>query len=97
MIPAENADDLTPEEYRRWADYYEEVGQKDIGYLFHAAAGSVLSGDTDRALSNLQTMIDSGWAGQPELLETIWVFTSIRDLPRFKMLVARLREKKRPA
>lgn len=92
-IPAENAGDLTPEEYGKWADYYEKIGQNDINYLFYAAVGSALSGDSDRALRHLQTLIDGGWAGQPELLVTMWVFASIRDLPKFKMLVTRLREK----
>ena len=92
-IPAENADDLTPAEYRRWADYYEDVAQNDIDYLLHAAVGSALSGDSERALRHLRALIDGGWAGKPQWLETTWVFTSMRDLPEFKSLVASLREK----
>ncbi len=93
-LPTENATDLAPAQYQEWAEHYERAIQSNFSYAFNAAAAWALAGDTARALTNLQRLMESGWQGRAEWLEDNWQFASIQGTTEFQAMVARLRQVK---
>jgi RimJ/RimL family protein N-acetyltransferase len=91
VLPAESAADMTLDEYEEWANHYERFIAADYAYGYDAAAAWALAGDPARALAHLQTLLDHGWKDKPEWLERDWPFASLRGMPEFETMVARLR------
>ncbi len=91
--PAENASDLSPVEWREWAEYYQQFIDVDAWFALRAAEAWALAGDSNRALSRLDTLTAGAWAGSTEVVEHNWALASIRDLPEFKTIVAQLSQR----
>ncbi|MFN8372897.1 MAG: GNAT family N-acetyltransferase [Anaerolineae bacterium] len=92
VLPTESPNDLTPEVYRDWALHYESFVQYGIRYNFRAAEAWALAGDSQRAIKNLQQMIQPDSKVnplKPEWLEDNWMFDSLRGLPAFEALIKR--------
>jgi hypothetical protein len=92
-LPAKNAPDLAPVEYAEWAQHYEDAVESNIRYAFDAAEAWALADNADRALSNLQLLVDKGREVRPEWLTNNWRFASIQETPEFEGLVVQLRRK----
>lgn len=91
-LPAENEDDLTPDRFRELAEHFE-TGASEIPWLeFHAAAGWVLGGEHDRALSAVERLVAGGWTGKAEWLERHWALEKLAHDPRFVAAVRRQRD-----
>lgn len=86
-LPMESASDMTPDDYREWALFYERAAETALWTCFHAAEAWALAGDPTRALSNLQRLIEGGWKGKPEWLQDNWVFDSMRGTTEFQAIV----------
>lgn len=92
VLPAENSADMTLAEYQEWARHYEAFTADNFVYHYDAAKAWALAGDSARALAHLQSLLDHGWQGKPEWLERNWPFVSLRGMPEFEAMVARLRQ-----
>ena len=62
----------------------------DYGTLYNSACFHALAGDASRALDLLERTISTG-EGFPEWIEHDADFDSLRELPRYRALIARLR------
>ena len=92
FLPAENATDLTPAEYREWAAHYERFAVEHYLYSYDAARAWALAGEPESALENLRRVFAHGWRGRPEWLAHNWVFDSLRGIPEFEAMIARLQQ-----
>ena len=61
----------------------------DFGVLYNVACNYAEMGDVERALDTLDRAMSTG-AGSRSWIEHDPDFTNIRELPRFKQIVARL-------
>lgn len=96
-LPAENWGDLSEPLSRSLAEHFES-GSRAINWLgFHAAAAWVQVGDCDRALTCVESLVASGWAGKAEWLETHWALGRLEGEPRFVEAVRRQRVTAAPA
>jgi GNAT superfamily N-acetyltransferase len=87
-LPAENARDLPAAEYADWAEHYERFIKDDAGWALRAAEAWAMAGYPERALADLQRLIDCDWNGQPEWLDRNWRLDSLRGAKEFKTLRA---------
>lgn len=92
FLPAENATDLTPAEYREWAAHYERFAAEQVLYSYDAARAWALAGEPEVALEQLRRVLAQGWRGRPEWLAHNWVFASLRGIPEFESMIAILQE-----
>lgn len=93
-LPSENAGDLSTEEYSEWARHYEHASEYRLGYALLAAGAWALSGDTERALKNLERLTDISWDGKVEWVEHNWMLSSLHGILPYELILSRLRENK---
>jgi len=80
------------DEALRWMNRALELYPEDGGIIFNGACMFAVSGDKERALNLLEIAIAKGY-GNKEWLELDPDYDSLRDEPRFKMLIKNLNEK----
>lgn len=87
-IPAESAGDMTPEAYADWAEHFERVSQKEVGWAWEAVQAWALAGDTQRAVENLRRLREAGWKAHPEWVQGNWRLTQMWVVKEFNQLMA---------
>jgi len=87
-IPAENASDMTPEEYADWAEHYERVSQNDVGWAWMAVQAWALAGQPQRAIENLRRLREAGWKARPRWVQGNWRLKPMWEVEEFQQLMA---------
>ncbi|HEV7310565.1 GNAT family N-acetyltransferase [Ensifer sp.] len=90
-LPAENVGDLDVSSCRAWAQHLERASDQIGWYRFHAAGAWTLAGEHERALENLRLLVDRGWEGEAEWLESYWAIQALVRDPQFEAIVERQR------
>ena len=76
----------------KWINKALELYPDDGGIIFNGACMFAIDGNKERALSLLENAIDKGF-GNIEWIEQDRDYDSLRDEPRFKALMEKLKEK----
>ncbi len=96
VLPAENATDLTADEYADWAVHYEKYAATSAWCRLFAVEAWTLAGERDRALRQLQRLVESNWPGSASWLSRRWALQSLQDLPEYRSIVAAMRRVSEP-
>lgn len=91
VLPAENAADLSPDEYADWAVHYERHAATNGWYRLFAVEAWTLAGARDRALAQLRLLAGSNWPGSSGWLSRRWALQGLQDLPEYHSIVAAMR------
>jgi RimJ/RimL family protein N-acetyltransferase len=86
-LPAENAGDLSPEQWRQWAHYYERAPEQ---HALDAACCWALSGNAATALALLHRQLDQDWRPDLGRLRQSWIFAGLHGEPAWQAFIRRV-------
>jgi hypothetical protein len=88
--PAENAGDMSRDQWLEWADYYAAASQKQAMFRYGEAECQAQAGDAEQVLDVLYGILQDGMEIPRDWLNQHWTFASLRKADSWNKLIEQL-------